>query len=71
MMLCPKCMVEMLPSKAIKPYDGCCCFGGHGPLSPEEVYLIDCFKCPKCGYSDSTGEQMDNGKQVISGKFNA
>lgn len=71
MMLCPSCMVEMLPSKALRPHECDCgmarCMPGYYNLQKsEELYLIDCFKCPKCGYSDSTKEQLENGKKVIS-----
>ncbi len=80
MMLCPNCfefrniMVEMLPSKVLVPSEDLDYYYYHirsicpqGPrvLEPDEVYLADCLKCTKCGYTDSTREQLENAEKVI------
>lgn len=55
-MICPTCKVELVLSKAIRPkFDNpkVRYFIGTSPvMKPEEVVLIDCLKCPSCGYSD-------------------
>lgn len=54
-MKCPKCNVEMVPGKAIEPKirERSCRVAYIDPtLSPGEVKIIDCLKCPMCGHSD-------------------
>ena len=51
-MKCPKCDIEMTKGIGIDYHDP----GGLGMfqhrLTAEEIKLIECDKCPKCGHSD-------------------
>lgn len=54
---CPKCDVEMVEGKAIqygpKGYDQNVCTGfGRIYLTHDNIKLIECLKCPRCGHSD-------------------
>lgn len=53
-MVCPRCDVEMVVGKAIKPKDGGLCrvYPLDEVLSADELEIIPVFKCPKCGHSD-------------------
>lgn len=68
-MICPKCKVEMVKSKAIRPkLDDPYARYIVQPdlvLKPHEIRLIDCLKCPICGYSDATEEQLKNGEPLL------
>lgn len=66
-MQCPKCKTEMQPGKAIQntftgipdfigdPYPVTVSPGGHGRL-------IDCQKCPECGFSVTNIHHQDQYK---------
>lgn len=60
-MTCKHCNCEMVPGKALVPiYGGLPDFYGGSvvTVSPTgKTKLIDCLKCPKCGYSVSVGEE--------------
>lgn len=55
-MNCPKCGTEMKMGIAIKPpdHDGCRIVDLWFTrlIRAEDIELIDCWKCPKCGHSD-------------------
>ena len=54
-MYCPKCgntKLEIGIAIDPKPIDGRTIVPFDRILKPEEVKLIDCIKCPKCGWSD-------------------
>lgn len=53
-MKCPRCDVEMVSSKAIKPsYETNVRYLVAQPLvNANTLELIDCLKCPVCGHSD-------------------
>lgn len=55
-MICPKCHTEMKIGVAIKPadHDGCRIVDLWYPnlIRSENLELIPCWKCPKCGHSD-------------------
>jgi len=53
MMKCPKCGTEMGKGIAIDAEDTRgFTIVPRAPLNAESLKLIECFKCPKCGYSD-------------------
>lgn len=54
-MICPKCNIEMIKGIALKPLFEVGC----RHIAPRNItYMLDkpeiieCLKCPKCGYSD-------------------
>mgnify|MGYP003353498651 CR=1 FL=1 len=53
-MYCPDCgNIKLEMGIAIDPkYVGHTIVPTQRTLKPEEVKLIDCIKCPKCGWSD-------------------
>ena len=55
-MICPRCGVDMVVGIAIKPsdHDGCRIVDLWflRLIRAEDIELIDCWKCPECGYSD-------------------
>lgn len=54
-LLCKHCSVDMKLGQAIFTHDhkGCCTgFGGGGNIPADQVNLIYCLKCPKCGHSE-------------------
>lgn len=53
-MKCPKCNVDMMIGQAIKPQSVANAIYVVPPLSItyQTMKIIQCFKCPKCGYSD-------------------
>ena len=54
-MKCPRCNVEMTKGMAIETYNGppyrSITFFQH-VIDHETLKLIECLKCPKCGYSN-------------------
>ena len=66
-MKCPKCNMEMELGLAIN-YDDpansiCTGFGGKKVLTSETLKLIDCAKCPQCGYSDDLDQWTPSGRK--------
>jgi len=53
-MKCPRCYnTEMVAGQAIKQiYETRGCFPGPITMNADEIKLIPCLKCPKCGHSD-------------------
>lgn len=50
---CPKCNISLVMGKAIKPkFDDPRCLGVDEKLSWKKLKIIDCLKCPECGFSD-------------------
>lgn len=55
--MCPRCKVEMSVGKAIKYGDSkreqnVCTGFGRVYITNDTLTLIECLKCPECGYSD-------------------
>jgi hypothetical protein len=74
-MQCPKCNVELKEGIAIKSsYQTSGCIFGPVLINGNTLKLIDCLKCPKCGYSDDgvviepqlKGYSMSSGAHAIA-----
>ena len=53
-MICRLCKTEMVEGKAIlSGNEGCRCFNYGHTIPAEEVKLSPCWKCPKCGHSET------------------
>ena len=63
-MICPFCRVEMIPGQALAQKElshfedaegnkATSCFYAQG-----KAELVDCLKCPQCGFTDATEEQL-------------
>lgn len=54
-MICPRCGVEMILGQAIDPKrdERAIYFLPQYPLSVEQMDIIDCYKCPMCGHSET------------------
>lgn len=53
--ICPLCKIPLVMGQAIKPKDNMyyrSIVPFNETLKASEIKLIDCLKCPKCGYSD-------------------
>lgn len=54
-MICPRCNVEMKIGQAIKTEPSSLCLAIKSFFSlirAEDLKIINCYKCPKCGHSD-------------------
>ena len=51
---CPKCEIDLEIGIAIKDNEkgGVCRGMGCPPINADTLEIVDCLKCPKCGYSD-------------------
>lgn len=54
-MICKKCETQMVVGQAIKPAVedfGVRIVAINHTIKPEELTIIDCWKCPNCGHSE-------------------
>lgn len=53
-MICRLCKTEMVEGKAIlSGYEGSRCYPLDHTIPSEDVVLSPCWKCPKCGHSET------------------
>lgn len=52
--LCPVCITQMGAGYAIDAEDDYCCRGRwYAVVTYESMRIIGCWKCPKCGHSET------------------
>lgn len=51
---CPRCKVPLVIGKALYPYTekNALYITAPAPGTAETIKMVDCLKCPKCGFSD-------------------